>query len=236
MSTESRVDLSHSQPFWAHGLPDLGSRTQRPYHQLSQTAPLLRTTRAIASIPRMIPRLSVCTWPSKCLAGSSFAAALQSSLRDFDGSFSYLAATADSLGFVKDPFGFKPLVVPKLPPMLRSPPRRSRCVPPRERIFRSGAGVKQVQTWHVECSTLRSELTERLTRAIAVREVDCAGKTYARDQPRDSPAHQRRGKRDRRASPAGAAQFGSGHLTAGQTGLYRERRLLLRRDELTDPL
>jgi glutamate synthase domain-containing protein 1 len=23
LSTESRVDLSHSQPFWAHGVPDL---------------------------------------------------------------------------------------------------------------------------------------------------------------------------------------------------------------------
>ena len=25
MSTESRVDLSHSQPFWAHGVPDLAT-------------------------------------------------------------------------------------------------------------------------------------------------------------------------------------------------------------------
>src|SRR5262249_59422847 len=25
MSTESRIDLSHSQPFWAHGVPDLAT-------------------------------------------------------------------------------------------------------------------------------------------------------------------------------------------------------------------
>src|SRR5207253_3061293 len=25
LSTESRVDLSHSQPFWAHGVPDLAT-------------------------------------------------------------------------------------------------------------------------------------------------------------------------------------------------------------------
>ncbi len=43
--------------------------------------------------------------------GRSFAEALQNSLADFDGSFSYLAATADSLAFVKDRFGLKPLIV-----------------------------------------------------------------------------------------------------------------------------
>jgi glutamine phosphoribosylpyrophosphate amidotransferase len=44
-------------------------------------------------------------------AGLSLADALRSSLDDFDGSFSYLAATADCLAYVKDRFGFKPLVV-----------------------------------------------------------------------------------------------------------------------------
>ena len=36
---------------------------------------------------------------------------MQHSLKMFDGSFSYLAATAGELGFAKDPFGFKPLIV-----------------------------------------------------------------------------------------------------------------------------
>ena len=43
-------------------------------------------------------------------AGLSLEDALRSSLDDFDGSFSYLAATSDQLGFVKDRFGFKPLM------------------------------------------------------------------------------------------------------------------------------
>src|SRR5262249_39946235 len=43
--------------------------------------------------------------------GMSLADALCSSLDDFDGSFSYLAASGDSLAFVKDRFGFKPLMV-----------------------------------------------------------------------------------------------------------------------------
>jgi len=33
------------------------------------------------------------------------------SLKKFDGSFSYLAATAGEIGFAKDRFGFKPLIV-----------------------------------------------------------------------------------------------------------------------------
>ena len=33
------------------------------------------------------------------------------SQRDFDGSYSYLAATADALGYAKDPFAFKPLLI-----------------------------------------------------------------------------------------------------------------------------
>ena len=37
--------------------------------------------------------------------------ALRSSLDDFDGSFSYLAAWSDGLAYVKDRFGFKPLMV-----------------------------------------------------------------------------------------------------------------------------
>jgi glutamine phosphoribosylpyrophosphate amidotransferase len=44
-------------------------------------------------------------------AGLSLPDALRASLDDFDGSFSYLAAWSDGLAFVKDRFGFKPLVV-----------------------------------------------------------------------------------------------------------------------------
>src|SRR5262249_30223981 len=44
-------------------------------------------------------------------AGLSLADALRSSLDDLDGSYSYLAASGDCLAFVRDRFGFKPLVV-----------------------------------------------------------------------------------------------------------------------------
>src|SRR5437016_3524637 len=43
--------------------------------------------------------------------GRSLGEALAASVRELDGSFSYLAATADAFGFAKDPFGLKPLLV-----------------------------------------------------------------------------------------------------------------------------
>jgi glutamate synthase domain-containing protein 1 len=110
MSTESRVDLSHSQPFWAHGLPDVavvhnGHITN--YHKLRRHYEQ-QGHRFYTENDSEIIGLYLANQMSN---GASFTEALQTSLRDFDGSFCYLASTADSLGFVKDPFAFKPLVV-----------------------------------------------------------------------------------------------------------------------------
>src|SRR5215510_12703875 len=43
--------------------------------------------------------------------GNTLGEALQASVADFDGSYSYLAATSQALGFAKDPFALKPLLV-----------------------------------------------------------------------------------------------------------------------------
>src|SRR5262249_30662244 len=43
--------------------------------------------------------------------GVSLEDALRSSLDDFDGSFSFLAASGDTLAYVRDRYGFKPLMV-----------------------------------------------------------------------------------------------------------------------------
>jgi glutamine phosphoribosylpyrophosphate amidotransferase len=150
MSTESRVDLSHSQPFWAHGLPDLaivhnGHITN--YHKLrrryEQAGHRFYTENDSEIIGLYLAEQMSC--------GASFPTALQSSLRDFDGSFSYLAATADSLGFVKDPFGFKPLLIAETPAYIALATEEIALqaalggdFPVRE------LGTKQVQTWQVE--------------------------------------------------------------------------------------
>lgn len=110
LSTESRVDLSHSQPFWAHGTPDLaivhnGHITN--YHKLrrryEQDGVRFYTENDSEVIGVYLGE--------KLAGGLSLREALDASLRDFDGSFSYLAATADACGFAKDPFCLKPLIV-----------------------------------------------------------------------------------------------------------------------------
>jgi glutamine phosphoribosylpyrophosphate amidotransferase len=110
LSTESRVDLSHSQPFWAHGLPDVATvhnghitnyhKLRRQYEQRGYRFYTENDSEIIGNNLR--DRMS---------KGLSFVDALRSSLDDFDGSFSYLAATSDCLAYVKDRYAFKPLCV-----------------------------------------------------------------------------------------------------------------------------
>lgn len=110
LSTESRVDLSHSQPFWAHGVPDLavvhnGHITN--YHRLrrlyEQEGVRFYTENDSEVIGVFLAR--------KLRAGASLGEALRDSVSELDGSFSYLAATSDAFGFAKDPFCLKPLIV-----------------------------------------------------------------------------------------------------------------------------
>ncbi len=56
MSTESRIDLSHSQPFWVHGVPDMATVHNghvTNYHQLRRR---LRAGRDRRSTPTTTPR------------------------------------------------------------------------------------------------------------------------------------------------------------------------------------
>lgn len=110
LSTESRVDLSHSQPFWAHGVPDLATVHNghiTNYHKLrrrfEQDGHRFYTDNDSEVIGVYLRDLMA--------AGRSLEGAMQSSLEDFDGSFCYLVACKDRLGFVKDRYGFKPLML-----------------------------------------------------------------------------------------------------------------------------
>jgi glutamine phosphoribosylpyrophosphate amidotransferase len=110
LSTESRVDLSHSQPFWAHGTPDLAVVHNGHicnYHRLrriyEQEGVRFYTENDSEIIGLYLAR--------QLAAGRTLGEALSASVRDLDGSFSYLAATADAFGFAKDPFSLKPLIV-----------------------------------------------------------------------------------------------------------------------------
>jgi glutamate synthase domain-containing protein 1 len=109
LSTESKVDLSHSQPFWSHGYADLaivhnGHITN--YHQLrrryEQTGVRFYTENDSEVIAIYLAK--------QLQTGLNLEGALHQMLNDLDGSYSCLAATATEFGFVKDPFAFKPLV------------------------------------------------------------------------------------------------------------------------------
>jgi glutamate synthase domain-containing protein 1 len=110
LSTESRVDLSHSQPFWTHGVPDLATvhnghitnyhKLRRVYEQQGYRFYTENDSEVIGVYLR-----------DRLAQGLSLEDALRSSLDDFDGSFSYLAASGDILAYVRDRYGFKPLMI-----------------------------------------------------------------------------------------------------------------------------
>jgi glutamate synthase domain-containing protein 1 len=110
LSTESRVDLSHSQPFWAHGVPDLATvhnghitnyhKLRRRYEQRVYRFYTENDSEVIGVYLR-----------DRLAAGLTLADAMRSSLDDFDGSFSYLVANGNTMGYVRDRYGFKPLMI-----------------------------------------------------------------------------------------------------------------------------
>jgi methylamine---glutamate N-methyltransferase subunit A len=109
LSTESVVDLSHSQPFWGHGYPDLaivhnGHITN--YHQLRRRY----QEHGVRFYTENDSEVVAIFLADKLRQGVTLRAALQSMITELDGSFSCLVATESALGFVKDSFSFKPLL------------------------------------------------------------------------------------------------------------------------------
>ncbi|MDA1137746.1 MAG: glutamine phosphoribosylpyrophosphate amidotransferase [Planctomycetota bacterium] len=109
MSTESAIDLSHSQPFWAHGSPDLaivhnGHITN--YHKMRR----IYEQRGVRFYTENDSEV-IGIYLGECLkAGLTLEQSLLKSVDDLDGSFSYLAATPTAMGFARDRFALKPLL------------------------------------------------------------------------------------------------------------------------------
>jgi glutamine phosphoribosylpyrophosphate amidotransferase len=109
------VDLSHSQPFWAHGTLDLavvhnGHITN--YHQLRRRYEQ-RGHRFYTENDSEIIGLYLADQMER--DGVSVETAMGRSLDDLDGSFSYLVGSADGIGYAKDRFGLKPLLLVEEP-------------------------------------------------------------------------------------------------------------------------
>src|ERR1700730_10880554 len=110
LSTESRVDLSHSQPFWGHGFPDLAivHNGHIPnYHQLRRRY----EQRGVRFYTENDSEIVAMFLANKLNQGEDLRSELSSMVMELDGSFSCFAATDSAFGFVKDPFSFKPLLL-----------------------------------------------------------------------------------------------------------------------------
>jgi glutamate synthase domain-containing protein 1 len=110
LSTESRVDLSHSQPFWARGVPDLATAHNghiTNYHKLRRRY----EGRGYRFHTENDSEVIGVYLHDRMAVGLALPDALRASLDDFDGSFSYVAAWEEGLAYVRDGFGLKPLVL-----------------------------------------------------------------------------------------------------------------------------
>jgi glutamine phosphoribosylpyrophosphate amidotransferase len=110
LCTESIVDLSHSQPFWGRGAADVaivhnGHITN--YHQLRRKY----EQRGVGFVTENDSEVLAVYLAEALNRGATLRQGLDGVLRDMDGAFSCLAVTATEMGFVKDPYAFKPLVV-----------------------------------------------------------------------------------------------------------------------------
>jgi methylamine---glutamate N-methyltransferase subunit A len=110
LCTESIVDLSHSQPFWGRGAADVaivhnGHITN--YHQLRRKY----EQRGVRFVTENDSEVLAVYLAESMNHGATLREGLDGVLRDMDGAFSCLAVTATEMGFVKDPYAFKPLVV-----------------------------------------------------------------------------------------------------------------------------
>jgi glutamate synthase domain-containing protein 1 len=110
MSTESRIDLAHSQPFWAHGVPDLATVHNghvTNYHQLRRQYEQQGATFYTDNDSEVIGVYL----KDQLEQGLSLHEALARSIDCLDGAFNYLVVSSHGLGVVRDRFGFKPLVI-----------------------------------------------------------------------------------------------------------------------------
>ncbi|HWQ24445.1 MAG TPA: class II glutamine amidotransferase [Gaiellaceae bacterium] len=110
MATESDVDISGAHPYWAYPFSDVavvhnGQLTN--YWQWKR-----RLERAGHRFQSMCDSEIIAVYLAEKLAnGYSFEDAMQESLDDLDGVFTYIAVTADALGVAKDEMAAKPLVL-----------------------------------------------------------------------------------------------------------------------------
>jgi glutamate synthase domain-containing protein 1 len=110
MATESDVDIASAHPYWAYPFPDVavvhnGQLTN--YHQWRRR--LERSGHRFQS--ECDSEIIAVYLAEKMSEGASLEDAMNDSLEELDGVFTYIAVTADALGVCKDEMAAKPLVL-----------------------------------------------------------------------------------------------------------------------------
>jgi hypothetical protein len=110
MATESDVDISNAHPYWAYPFSDVavvhnGQLTN--YHQWRRR--LERSGHRFAS--ECDSEIIAVYLAQKLQDGDSLHDAMQHSLEDLDGVFTYICVSEDALGMAKDELAAKPLVL-----------------------------------------------------------------------------------------------------------------------------
>ena len=150
MATESRVDISHSHPFWARPFPDIavvhnGHITN--YHKLRRHLEIKGHHFNTGNDSEVIAVYIA----DMMQEGASLDEAVRSTVTALDGSFTYLVATGDSIGFARDQFALKPLMITETDEFVAVASEESalRKAFPFELETRE-AQAREVRTWKLE--------------------------------------------------------------------------------------
>ncbi len=110
LATESRVDPMHAQPLWSRYVPDLCVAHNGHITNDQVLRKTLMTKGYRFTTDNDSEAISVYL-ADKVLQGKSLREAMEDSLRELDGAFTYIAASLEGIGVARDPFAFKPLAV-----------------------------------------------------------------------------------------------------------------------------
>lgn len=110
LATESRVDICYSHPFWARPFPDIAvvHNGQLTNHNKLRRSFQRRGYEFLTTNDSEVIAVFIA---DRLRAGASLEESLTDSIEGLDGTFTYLVATRDGIGFAKDRFSTKPLIV-----------------------------------------------------------------------------------------------------------------------------
>lgn len=147
LATESVVDTCSSHPFWARPFADIAvvHNGQLTNHNILRKYYQRRGYHFLTENDSEVIAVYIA---DKLLRGKSLEAALTDSINELDGTFTYLTATKNSIGFAKDRFATKPLVIAENNSYVALASEEVALVP----IISDGAKVweptaKSVHTW-----------------------------------------------------------------------------------------